>query len=131
MKFFKCRDNRNFHLLLVGLAVIDTLLIVDLIIEVSIVGVFMQKEPKWYILVLVYKFLFIYFFYLLYILSYIFLGILSPTLTSFTQYEVSFKQLQFLWLWRLLQNVTGQYFYLSYRLIIFSLTHYFANSAKI
>ena len=52
MKFFKCRDNRNFHLLLVGLAVIDTLLIVDLIIEVSIVGVFMQKEPKWYILVL-------------------------------------------------------------------------------
>ena len=62
MKFFKCRDNRNFHLLLVGLAVIDTLLIVDLIIEVSIVGVFMQKEPKWYILVLVYIFLFIYLF---------------------------------------------------------------------
>ena len=71
MKFFKCRDNRNFHLLLVGLAVIDTLLIVDLIIEVSIVGVFMQKEPKWYILVLVYIFLFIYFFYLLYYHVYI------------------------------------------------------------
>jgi len=52
----QCRDNRNFHLLLVGLAVIDTLLIVDLIIEVSIVGVFMQKEPKWYIITYPYIF---------------------------------------------------------------------------
>ena len=48
--WFQCRDNRNFHLLLVGLAIIDSILIVDLIIEVSIVGVFMQTEPKWYII---------------------------------------------------------------------------------
>ena len=37
-------------MLLVGLAIIDSILIVDLIIEVSIVGVFMQTEPKWYII---------------------------------------------------------------------------------
>ena len=64
-----------------------------------------------YILVLVYIFSFRYLFLLFIVLSYIFLGILSPTLTSFIQYEVSFKRLQFLWLWQLPQNVTGTCFY--------------------
>ena len=46
----KCRENRNFHRLLVGLAIVDILLIADLILEMSVVGVFMKQEPNWYIL---------------------------------------------------------------------------------
>jgi hypothetical protein len=46
----KCKDNRNFHRLLAGLALIDILLISNLILEMSIVGVFMDAEPIWYIL---------------------------------------------------------------------------------
>ena len=46
----KCKDNRNFHRLLAGLAIVDILLISDLILEISIVETFMQKEPLWYIL---------------------------------------------------------------------------------
>ena len=46
----KCKENRNFHRLLAGLAIVDTLLIGDLILEISIVETFMQKEPLWYIL---------------------------------------------------------------------------------
>lgn len=46
----KCKDNKNFHRLLASLAVIDILLITDLVFEMSIIGVFMQREPIWFIL---------------------------------------------------------------------------------
>ena len=45
-----CRENRNFHRLLAGLTIVDTVLIVILVLEMSIVGVFMKKEPWWYII---------------------------------------------------------------------------------
>ena len=46
----RCRENRNFHRLLAGLAIVDTVLIVILVLEMSVVGVFMKKEPLWYII---------------------------------------------------------------------------------
>ena len=46
----KCKDNRNFHRLLAGLAIVDALLISDLILEMSIVGTFMNYEPQWYVI---------------------------------------------------------------------------------
>ena len=33
-----------------GLTIVDTVLIVILVLEMSIVGVFMKKEPWWYII---------------------------------------------------------------------------------
>ena len=36
--------------MLVGLAIVDTVLIVILVLEMSVVGVFMKKEPLWYII---------------------------------------------------------------------------------
>jgi hypothetical protein len=35
---------------LAGLAIVDTVLIVILVLEMSVVGVFMKKEPLWYII---------------------------------------------------------------------------------
>lgn len=43
------RENRNFHRLLAGLTSVDTILILILVVEMSILGVFMKKEPHWYI----------------------------------------------------------------------------------
>ena len=46
----KCKDNWNFHRLLSCLAIIDMLLITQLVLEMSILGVFVKAEPWWYIL---------------------------------------------------------------------------------
>ena len=46
----QCRENRNFHRLLAALTTIDTVLIVILVLEMSILGVFMDREPWWYII---------------------------------------------------------------------------------
>ena len=43
-----CKENRNFHRLLAGLAVVDTLLILDIMLEMSVIGVFLDSEPDWY-----------------------------------------------------------------------------------
>ena len=40
----------NLYTVLVGLAIVDTVLIVILVLEMSVVGVFMKKEPLWYII---------------------------------------------------------------------------------
>lgn len=45
----KTKCNRNFHLLLVGLAVIDTFVLLILVIEMSVVTLFLEDEPSWYI----------------------------------------------------------------------------------
>ena len=44
-----CQNNRNFHRLLIGLAVVDILLVVDLGLGTSIFGVFLKEEPHWYV----------------------------------------------------------------------------------
>ena len=47
----QCKDNWNFHRLLSGLAVIDMLMITHLVLEMSILGVFVKSgEPMWYVL---------------------------------------------------------------------------------
>lgn len=46
---YHCKSNRNFHRLLIGLAFVDSLLVIDLAIGTSLFGVFMKKEPRWYI----------------------------------------------------------------------------------
>ena len=47
----KCKDNRNFHRLLAAMAIIDIILIAVTVLEMSIIGIFMKKEPQWYVLV--------------------------------------------------------------------------------
>lgn len=44
----QCKDNRNFHRLLAGLAIVDMLNLLNLIVEVAIIGEFMNSEPHWY-----------------------------------------------------------------------------------
>ena len=47
----QCKDNWNFHRLLSGLAIVDMLVIIHLVLEMSILGVFVKSgEPMWYIL---------------------------------------------------------------------------------
>ena len=46
----KCKDNWNFHRLLSCLAIIDMLLITQLVLEMSVLGVFVKAEPFWYVL---------------------------------------------------------------------------------
>ncbi len=45
----QCKENRNFHRLLAALTIVDTVLIANLVLEMSVIGVFMKKEPYWYI----------------------------------------------------------------------------------
>ena len=44
-----CKDNQNFHRLLAGLTLSDTILLTILVLEMSIIGVFMKSEPVWYV----------------------------------------------------------------------------------
>ena len=44
----QCKENRNFHRLLAGLAIVDMLNLLNLIVEVAIIGEFMNSEPHWY-----------------------------------------------------------------------------------
>ena len=44
----QCKDNRNFHRLLAGLAIVDMLNLLDLIVEVAIIGEFLKEEPEWF-----------------------------------------------------------------------------------
>lgn len=46
----KCKHNRNFHRLLAGMAVVDSILIAVIVMEISVIGVFLEREPHWYIL---------------------------------------------------------------------------------
>ena len=46
----KCKTNRNFHRLLACLAIVDLILITVLVMEISIIGVFIKTEPHWYVL---------------------------------------------------------------------------------
>ena len=46
----RCQNNRNFHRLLIGLAIVDILLVLDLAISTSLFGVFVKSEPRWYVL---------------------------------------------------------------------------------
>jgi hypothetical protein len=45
------KSNKNFNKLLIGLAVTDSLLILELILEMSIIGVFVKPEPLWFKLI--------------------------------------------------------------------------------
>ena len=47
---WRLRTNRNFNNILIGLVITDTLLIANLIVEMSVIGVFLAEEPLWYIL---------------------------------------------------------------------------------
>ena len=40
--------NDCFYKLLVGLAVVDVILISYIMVEISIIGVFMDEEPQWF-----------------------------------------------------------------------------------
>jgi len=45
------KSNKNFNKLLIGLAVVDSILIFELMIEMSIIGAFVKPEPLWFTII--------------------------------------------------------------------------------
>ena len=48
MVLSKDTSNISFNRLLISLAVVDILLIVDMVVQKSIIGNFVKEEPLWY-----------------------------------------------------------------------------------